>query len=188
MKEYKTKENLFKFLYFTGPLVPLSYYLSYRYFDRYVPIKKLWGNIDKGLQSIYTYSMFITTLCFLSIIFFIHTSVNADTKVFGTKFGEGGFDYYFQPLALIILPSMIWMPLTYLYLIDGSFLWRYAIVATLMAVALGSCLLMYALQNTIPKEMINNRLRARNVAVNASKYVAFHLTILDAIYWTYSFF
>ena len=188
MNQYKTKDNLLKFIYFAGILVPLSYYLSYKYFNRYVPINKLWGNIDKGLRTIYKYSMILTTLSFLAILFFIHFSVDSNTRVFGSKFNEGGFDYYFQPIALIILPSIIWMPITYLYLIEKNFLWRYAIVATLMTVALGGCLLMYAVENTKPKELINHHLRNRNIALVASKYLAFHLTVLDAIYWSYSFF
>ena len=188
MKEFKTKENLINFLYIFGPIVPLSYYLSYRYFKKDVPIKYLWGNIDKGLQKFYTFSMIMTTVSFLAIIVFIQNVLNDDTEIFGKKFKNGGFDYYFQPLALIILPSIIWMPITYLYLKKPNILWRYAIVAILATVALGGCLLMYALQNTNYKTLINNNLHSYNAALIGSKYLAFHLTVLDAIYWTYSFF
>ena len=63
MKEFKTKENLINFLYIFGSIVPLSYYLSYRYFKKDVPIKYLWGNIDKGLQKFYSHYSFYSERC-----------------------------------------------------------------------------------------------------------------------------
>lgn len=171
-----------------GAFVPISYYLTYLVFKKSVPINKLWGSIDKGLKSFYTFSMFICVISMFAVLFFMNLSIKNDTRVLNKKYSEGGILYFIQSLGLIIVPSLVWMPLTYLYLIKPNPLIKYAIVVTLATVGLGGILLAHTVKNTYPKDMINRNLTYKSIAVAGANYLAFHLVVLDAIYWSYSFF
>ena len=82
-----------------------------------MPINKLWGSIDKGLRNFYTISMFICVISMFAVLFFMNLSIKNDTRIINKKYSEGGILYYIQSLGLIIIPSLVWMPLTYLYLL-----------------------------------------------------------------------
>lgn len=171
-----------------GAFVPISYYLTYLVFKKAVPINKLWGSIDTGLRSFYTISMFICVISMLAVLFFMNLSITDDTKVINKKYSEGGILYYIQSLGLIIVPSLVWMPLTYLYLLKPNPLIKYAIIVTLATVGLGGLLLAHTVNKTYPKDMINRNLTYKSIALAGASYLAFHLVVLDASYWSYSFF
>ncbi len=132
--------------------------------------------------------MLLCVIGMFAVLFFISMSVDNDTKILNKKYSKGGIEYIIQSLALIIVPSLVWMPLTYMYLIKPSLLLKIAIVVTLTTVGLGGLLLAHTIKNTYPAKMINRNLIYKSMAVTGANYLAFHLIFLDAIYWTYSFF
>ena len=181
-------ERIFNLVLLLGAFVPISYYLTYKAFKSRVPINKLWGNVDTGLRGFYKLSMFLCLFGMLAVLFFITMSVDKDTKILNKKYSQGGINYLIQSLALIIVPSLVWMPLSYMYLIQPSLLLKIAIVVTLTIVGLGGLLLAYTIKNTYPTKMINRNILYKTMAITGANYLAFHLVFLDAIYWTYSFF
>tara|TARA_B100001059_G_scaffold145171_1_gene145116 strand:- start:332 stop:889 length:558 start_codon:yes stop_codon:yes gene_type:complete len=181
-------EKIFNLILLLGAFVPVSYYLTYKTFKSRIPINKLWGNVDTGLQGFYKLSMLLCVVGMFAVLFFITMSIDNDTKIMNKKYLNGGMDYITQSLALIVIPSLVWMPLSYMYLIKPSLLLKIAIVVTLTTVGLGGLLLAHTIKNTNPTKMINRNLTYKSMAVVGANYLAFHLIFLDAIYWTYSFF
>jgi hypothetical protein len=91
------------------------------------------------------------------------------------------FDYrIFQSIyAMILLPSALWMPLTFAMIQDpGAGLW-FAIRATLFVVGLGSLLLVSALLRLEPR---TPRMDYR-LALVGSVAFAFQTAVLDALVW-----
>ena len=134
---------------------------SYYYFLKdksSASIEKYWGGITGTTRNVYKISMLVCVISMLSIIYKIYKS---DKKNFKNEF---------YGLILLIISSIFYLPLTIRYVKNPSTIGFINIVATLFYVALGSIILY------------------RENPSWDTGYLAFHLTVLDLTYWSYSFF
>ena len=184
-----TKSTLLNSIYFFGALVPLSYYFSPRIGGKNFDVNRLWGKVEKNIRGIYVTSMILCVISMFFIVAFIDFSINDKTSVLSKPFNKGGNIFYFYAMALFIIPSIIWMPLSIMYLKKPSAMLKYLIIAVLGTVAIGSILLAYAVYNTDTKQNnINHHIWLKQGATVGSMYLAFHLTVLDFYYWSKRFF
>ena len=107
-----------------GPLVPLSYVWSARRWPEYVGAA--WGDLPEAWKLPYTGNMFLAAAGYLAFTwFFLRHATDATLRAMCVAY------------VVILLPSMVWMPLTLYALATGSAL-EWLIQLVLVAVALGS--------------------------------------------------
>jgi hypothetical protein len=137
---------------------------------------QLWGGVPEWLQPLYTASMLLAAAGYFAFGFFVFFRLDPRrTRVLG-RFGYGAFHLLY---GLILLPSALWLPLTFAMLEapdDG--LWR-LIRVVLALVAAGSLGLVAAIASARPREA---RL-ARRVALAGALLFAFQTAVLDALVW-----
>jgi len=136
----------------------------------------LWGGVPYNIRPFYTAGMFLAATGFFAFTYFILFRLDPSaTRVFG-RLGFGAFNALY---AAILIPSALWMPLTFLALDVHSlgFLWAVRIV--LVAVGVASIGLLYALLKVEPR-----RPRwAHRLAVAGCVGFCLQTAILDAIVW-----
>jgi hypothetical protein len=93
----------------------------------------------------------------------------------------GRFGYRIFPLiyALILVPSALWMPLTFAMIQEPSAGLWFAIRLTLASVGLGSLMLLTALLSLQPR----SPKLAHRLAVAGSLAFTFQTAVLDALVW-----
>jgi hypothetical protein len=134
-----------------------------------------WGGVPEAMRSGYVVTMLLAVAGYFAFTRFVFRLRPAQVRV------ANRFDYRsFQAIyALILLPSALWMPLTFAMIQDPSAgLWL-AIRLTLALVGVGSLALVAALlwlQPSKPKV-------AYRLAVAGSLAFAFQTAILDALVW-----
>lgn len=152
-----SKEQLFSFSFLSGITLLYSYYYFLK--DKSsASIDKYWGGITGTTRNVYKISMLLCVISMLSIIYKIYKS---DKKNFKNEF---------YGLFLLIVPSMLYLPFTIMYIKKHNTIRFIRILLTLFYVALGSIILY-----------------RQNPSWDTG-YLAFHLVVLDLTYWSYSFF
>jgi hypothetical protein len=137
---------------------------------------EVWGGVPDPLRPLYTASMLLAAAGYFAFSFFVFFRLDpARTRVAG-RFGFGAFHALY---ALILLPSALWMPLTFAMLDSPSgALWA-AIRVALALVGIGSLGLVAAVASARPSEA---RL-ARAAAVAGALAFSFQTAVLDALVW-----
>jgi hypothetical protein len=129
-----------------------------------------WGGVPDGLRSLYTVNMFLAAAGYFAFTFFLMNRLKPTTR------GGNTFNALY---ALILIPSALWMPLTFAMLeapSDG--LW-WAIRLTLAAVGIGSLGLLAGLLAVRP----SSPSLAHKLAVVGSLAFSFQTAVLDAAVW-----
>jgi hypothetical protein len=109
---------------------------SYAYYLISYPARAgdFWGGVPDGLRPVYTVNMFLAAAGYFAFTFFLMYRLRP-TNTGSTRFGLGTFNALY---ALILIPSALWMPLTFAMLeAPSEGLW-WAIRLTLAAVGIGS--------------------------------------------------
>jgi hypothetical protein len=150
---------------------------SYAYYIISYPAQAgdFWGGIPDGLRPVYTVNMFLAAAGYFAFTFFLMYRLRP-MNTGSTRFGLGTFNALY---ALILIPSALWMPLTFAMLeapSDG--LW-WAIRLTLAAVGIGSLGLLAGLLAVRPPPPS----LAHKLAVVGSLAFSFQTAILDAVVW-----
>jgi len=137
----------------------------------------LWGGVPEPIRPIYTVSMFLAAAGYFAMGFFIFLRLDpARTRIAG-GFGFGAFHALF---AAVLVPSALWMPITFAML-ESPGAWLFAAIRLVLAiVGLGAIGLVVAIATAAPSEA---RL-ARAVAVAGALAFAFQTAVLDALVWT----
>jgi hypothetical protein len=137
---------------------------------------ELWGGVPEALRPLYTASMLLAAAGYFAFSFFVLFRLDPErTRVFG-RFGFGAFHLLY---ALILLPSALWMPLTFALLeAPSAALWA-AIRVTLALVGLGSLGLVAALASAGPARAPG----ARALAVAGALAFSLQTAVLDALVW-----
>jgi hypothetical protein len=133
-----------------------------------------WGGVPDGLRSLYTVNMFLAAAGYFAFTFFLMYRLKPTNT--GERFGLGTFNALY---ALILIPSALWMPLTFAMLeapSDG--LW-WAIRLTLAAVGIGSLGLLAGLVAVRPSPPS----LAHKLAVAGSLAFCLQTAVLDAAVW-----
>ncbi len=134
-----------------------------------------WGGVPEGLRSVYTMNMFLAAAGYFAFTFFLMYRLRP-ANAGKSRFGLGTFNVLY---ALILIPSALWMPLTFAMLeapSDG--LW-WAIRLTLATVGIGSLGLLAGLVAVRP----SSPSLAHKLAVIGSLVFSFQTVVLDAAIW-----
>jgi hypothetical protein len=135
----------------------------------------LWGGVPESLRPLYTTNMLLSAAGYFLFTPYIALRVDTERRDFLGRFGYSIFGVL---VALIMIPSALWLPLTAWMLMDpGLILW--AIVRLdLVLVGIGSVGLMYVLW-TLPSP----RPRGRAAALVGLVPFCLQTAVLDALIW-----
>lgn len=136
----------------------------------------LWGGVTASLRPVYGVSMVLAALGYFAFLYFLlFRVVPAEVRIAG-RFGYGLFYAIFLG---ILVPSALWMPLTYAMIDNPSTAIWIGVRTVLVIVGLSSCALVWALVTIRPKM----QRRAYLLAVAGSAYFCFHAAVLDMLLW-----
>jgi hypothetical protein len=134
-----------------------------------------WGGIPSALQSVYSMTMLLAVAGYFAFTRFVFRLRPSGVRI-ANRFDYRVFQWIY---AMILVPSALWMPLTFAMIQDPSAGLWFAIRATLLVVGVGSLLLVSALlrlESTTPRA-------AYGLALVGSVAFAFQTAILDAVVW-----
>jgi hypothetical protein len=134
-----------------------------------------WGGVPDGLRSLYTVNMGLAAAGYFAFTYFLMYCFKP-TMGAGGRFGFGTFNALY---ALILLPSALWMPLTFAMLESPSDGLWWVIRLTLFAVGIGSLGLLAGLVAVRPR----SPLLTHKMAVAGSLAFCLQTAILDALVW-----
>ena len=136
----------------------------------------VWGGVPDSLRPLYTVSMLAAAAGYFAFSYFVLFRLDPARTHIGNRFGFGAFNALY---GLILVPSALWMPLTFAMLANPSGELWWAIRATLGLVGIGSLGLVAALLAVQSPGATG----ARWVAVLGSAAFCFQTAILDALVW-----
>ena len=88
----------------------------------------LWGGVPQSVRPFYTAGMFLAAAGYFAFTYFILFRLDPrDTRVYG----RFGFNVFNALYAAILIPSALWMPLTFLA-VEQSSLWLLWIVRVVL--------------------------------------------------------
>ena len=134
-----------------------------------------WGDVPAAMQPGYVVTMLLAATGYFAFTRFLFRLHPAQVKI-GERFGYGVFKWIY---ALILVPSALWMPLTFAMIENPSAGLWVSIRLTLAAVGIGSLLLIAALLRMQPRAPKG----AFRFAVAGSIAFTFQTAILDALVW-----
>jgi len=136
----------------------------------------LWGDIPKTLMPYYTVSMFSAAVGYLLFTYFLLFRLNTDEALVAGRYSYGLFNWLY---VVILIPSALWMPLTFA-MIGHPSLWTWiAIRAVLAAVGIGSLCMLAALIWVQPRTPA----WAHILALIGAIAFCIQTAILDALVW-----
>jgi len=128
----------------------------------------LWGGTPANVKPFYSASMLLAALSYFVFLYFIFFKLSPEVV---------NFNILYLIFIGILLPSILWMPLTNLYVTaPGAGVWL-GIRLVLILVGLFSIALTWFLMR------LGGSGTAYGLAVGGSVYLAFHTLVLDAILW-----
>ena len=141
---------------------------------------EVWGGVPNSFRGFYTVSMLSAAVGYFLFGFFVLFRVEAATARVG---GWAGFELFNVLYALILIPSALWMPLTFeMVEAPGAGLW-YAIRLVLGIVGLASLVMLWAiLKVDAPGSRIS-----RGVGALGCMLFSIQTALLDALIWPYYF-
>ena len=157
-----------------GAAVLASYYVGFATHPE--SVDALWGGVPEGLRPFYTVSMLLAAAGYFPFTFLLLFRTDADRARF---LGRFGFAWCNLLYALILIPSALWMPLTF-SLIDAwsPGLWV-TIRVVLALVGIGSLGLLAALITLTPAPPRSFHL----LAIAGAVAFCLQTALLDATVW-----
>jgi len=151
-----------------GPCVLLSYYIAAQFNTK--GINALWGNIPDNIKVYYPIGMIVATIGFFPFTYL-------------TVFKSDKPKQYFVPYLLILIPSILWMPMTVSYINSpNEFTWI-LIRIVLIIVAIGAILIYMRMKTEFGAEKSTLYLFA---LIGVLGFIA-HTLLLDGLLWPYYF-
>ena len=136
----------------------------------------VWGGVPDALRPVYSVNMLLATLGYFAFSYFVFFRVDPERSRIAGRFGFGAFTVLY---ALILLPSALWMPLTFAMLeAPSTGLW-WAIRGVLALVGIGSLGLLVAVGLATP----HHSPVARRLALLGGAAFALQTAVLDAWVW-----
>jgi hypothetical protein len=136
----------------------------------------VWGGVPDALRPLYTTNMFLAATGYFAFSYFVFFKLDAENCRIGNLFGFGIFNLLY---ALILIPSAMWMPLTFAMLeAPSSELWL-GIRITLGLVGIGSLGLLAAIVAVDSQRTI----AARWPAAIGCGFFCLQTAVLDALIW-----
>jgi hypothetical protein len=141
---------------------------------------ELWGDVPQSVQSPYVFWMFVAAGGYLFFTYYLFFVVDAEKARVGRQYGFGIFNVLY---LCILVPSALWMPLTFEMVERPSQgLWL-AVRLTLWIAGAASLALVIALVWLRPRQPA----RAYWLAVAGSVAFAIQTALVDAVIWTVFF-
>jgi hypothetical protein len=137
---------------------------------------ELWGGVPDSLRPFYTVNMFLAAAGYFAFSYFVFFRLDPPETRIGSRIGFGAFHALY---ALILVPSAVWLPLTFAMLESPSTELWWAIRLTLGLVGVGSLGLFAALLVVKSPRAAG----ARWVALVGSAAFCLQTAILDALVW-----
>lgn len=134
-----------------------------------------WGGVPVAMQPVYVVTMLLAATGYFAFTRFVFRLRPAQVKI-GERLGYGAFKWIY---ALILVPSALWMPLTYAMIENPSAGLWVSIRLVLAAVGVGSLLLIAALIRMQPRAPMGSY----RLAVAGSIAFTFQTALLDALVW-----
>jgi hypothetical protein len=135
----------------------------------------LWGHVPAALRPLYTVSMFTATAGYLALAYFLFFCVDAAEA----RVGAAGYGAFNLIVSVILVPSALWMGLTFAYLANPTPLGWAAVRGVLLLAGLGALALLALLARLRP---ITSPL-AHWIAIAGAVAFAFQTAVLDALVW-----
>jgi hypothetical protein len=136
----------------------------------------LWGGVSGGLRIFNYCVMILAALGFFAFSYWLFFRLNPDDVQIAGRFGFWMFDVIF---LVILIPSILWMPLTYAYLANPSTGLWIAIRLVLALVGIGSLALLWAIITISPRETN----LAYWFAIGGATAFAVQTFVLDTFIW-----
>lgn len=111
-------------------------------------VDAFWGGVPEALRPVYTFSMFGAALGFFPLTSYVLMRLDPDE----VRVGRLGYGLFLALYALVLIPSALWMPLTFVMIGSPSPLLWAAIRLDLALVALGTIGLLAALVLVRPRD------------------------------------
>jgi hypothetical protein len=137
----------------------------------------LWGGVPPSIRPFYTAGMFLAAAGYFAFIYFILFRLDPDKTSVWHRSGFGTFNILF---AAILIPSALWMPLTFAAAEATSAVLQWVVRLVLAAVGLASLSLLAALLKTQPRRP----LWAYWLAVIGCVAFSLQTAVLDMIVWS----
>jgi hypothetical protein len=142
---------------------------------------QLWGGVPLELRPAYTVTMLAAAAGYFAFSYYVVFVLDESRTQVGRTYGFGVFPWIY---AGILLPSALWMPLTFRMLeTPGPLLWL-AIRLCLAAVGGCSLALIAAVASAQPRAGTGG---ARVAAILGAIAFAVQTAVLDALVWPYYF-
>ena len=136
----------------------------------------LWGGVPQSIRPFYTVGMFLAAAGYFAFSYFILFRLNPQNTQVTSRFGFGLFNALY---VAILIPSALWMPLTFLAVERSSLSLLWTVRMVLVVVAIASLGLFAALLKVQPRQP----LWAHRIALVGSVGFCAQTAILDAILW-----
>ena len=136
----------------------------------------LWGGVPENMRPYYTVNMLLAAAGYFPFTFYILFRLYPGKTRAAGKFGYGLFPLLY---AAILIPSALWLPLTYLAVGQSSQAWLWVVRAVLVLVGAASLGILIALLKVRP----HRAGLAYWLAVVGSTFFSIQTMILDAIIW-----
>jgi hypothetical protein len=136
----------------------------------------LWGGVPSSIQPLYTVCMLLAAAGYFAFTYFVLFRIDATEVRIADHFD---FWVFYLIYAIILLPSALWMPLTYAAIDHHSTGLALAIRITLAIVGLGSL----ALLATLLSLHTSHSSWAYWLAVAGSAAFCLQTAVLDALVW-----
>lgn len=141
------------------------------------PGSALWGGVPETLRPLYTAGMLTAALGYFAFTGYLLLAVDAQEARVGERFGFGIFNGLYIG---ILVPSAMWMPLTFV-MVEQPSTWLWFIIRVVLAiVGLSSLGLLAALLFLRPRK----RIWAFWIAFAGTVGFSLQTAVLDALVWT----
>jgi hypothetical protein len=137
----------------------------------------LWGNVPKALMPLYTANMFVAAAGYLLFTFFLLFRLDADEARVAGRYRYGVFNWLY---AVILVPSALWMPFTFMMIAQPSPGTWIAVRLVLTLTGVGSLCMLTALLRVSPRTPV----WAHVLAVIGCIGFCVQTAVLDALVWT----
>jgi len=136
---------------------------------------QVWGGVPDGMRPLYTVNMLLAAAGYFAFSYFVLFRLDPRR----TRVGRLGFGIFSALYALILIPSALWMPLTFAMIeAPSAGLW-WTIRITLGLVGIGSLGLLAAI--VVVRSPV--AAGARWAAVIGSGFFCLQTAVLDALVW-----
>ena len=137
----------------------------------------LWGGVPASIQPFYTVGMFLAAAGYFAFMYFILFRLNPDKTSVWRRSAFGSFNILF---TAILMPSALWMPLTFAAVEATNVVLLWVVRLVLAAVGIASLGLLAALLNPEPRQPP----WAYWLAVIGCAAFCLQTAVLDMIIWS----